>query len=161
MDSYYALYRIGTDRRLPLASYGKHCNRWKLCKERDPQEISQNIMQHNSYADNARSSKCQIFSKGRAELRHEAVDCYHEGHTPSWLEGQHQPRWVRSKRCSRRNHKKPWQQAATGWSEVWLTWRSMSCFVWLSRCFEAVLMARVLTKTYRVLNCFPSHPSMV
>ena len=52
-------------------------------RERDPREISQNTMQHNSCANSARPSKCQIFSKGRAELRHEAVDCYHEGHTPS------------------------------------------------------------------------------
>ena len=74
-------------------------------------ESSQNTMQHNSCADSAKSSKCQIFSKGRAELRHEAVDCYHEGHTPSWLIGQHQPRWVRSKRCPRRNYGNRLQQA--------------------------------------------------
>ena len=79
-------------------------------RERDPPEISQNTMQHNSCADNARSSKCQIFSKGRAELWHEAVYCYHNGHTPSWLQGQHQPRWVRSKKYSRRNHGNRLQQ---------------------------------------------------
>ena len=106
-----ALQVIGTD-----ASDGKHCNHWKLCKERerererDPPEISQNTMQHNSCADNARWSKCQIFSKGRAELWHEAVYCYHNGHTPSWLQGQHQPRWVRSKKYSRRNHGNRLQQ---------------------------------------------------
>ena len=89
----------------------EHCNHWEHRKERDPQESLQNSMQHNSCADNTRSSKCQIFSKGRAELRHEAVYCYHNGHTPSGLEGQYQPRWVRSKKCSRRNHGNRLQQA--------------------------------------------------